>query len=516
MTNTLFILLYSPLIVLTLVLLIACLQKYKLNPFVGRCILFCFILLGWQVCELMVYLVPDRDVIRYVVDLKLIFIAYIAVVIFMMVAAFYRLDRWFPWWLLLGVLTIPTITAALAVTSPLHGLLMKQFEVTVLSPMIELVCIRTGWFYVHALYSQVLIAGIAVMVIRNYKRLPRAYRGGTPFMVISLIFYFVCSTIEICGLDKGYPLDFTLISTAICGFMFYLALLANGKTDYLQIERREIFNYLDEGILILDQNGRIIDMNQTARKLLLPAGADIAHITFKDFLNEQCEAGRIIKKRYGSSRKEDLILLTEMYPQVYEIKGRVIKGGEDQYAGRYIILTNVTNNRLFMERLRVIAGVDLLTGLPNRYRYQELLRELDCAKNLPLSIIMGDVNDLKEVNDTYGHYEGDSLLRVAGETLMRCCPENGYVARIGGDEFIMLLPICPKSKAAAIIEEIRYVLRNNPTGSHAPEIAFGYATKTDPSENISFLINEADQRMYRDKRGHLHRMDFWKEGGQLE
>ncbi len=81
-----------------------------------------------------------------------------------------------------------------------------------------------------------------------------------------------------------------------------------------------------------------------------------------------------------------------------------------------------------------------MTGLYNRRFYEEKIKRLDTTRNLPISIIMGDVNNLKVINDRFGHEKGDELLVKAAEAIHNVCRTDDIAARWGGDEFVILLP----------------------------------------------------------------------------
>ncbi len=103
------------------------------------------------------------------------------------------------------------------------------------------------------------------------------------------------------------------------------------------------------------------------------------------------------------------------------------------------------------------------------------------------------------MNDTLGHSHGDSLLISVSDTLKRHCPDKGYVSRIGGDEFVMLIPNCDSDEAVQIIESINSDLSRISTVNTKASIALGHSTKRDVSENINQLINLADINMYSEK-----------------
>ena len=109
------------------------------------------------------------------------------------------------------------------------------------------------------------------------------------------------------------------------------------------------------------------------------------------------------------------------------------------------------------ERIRYLSFNDPLTGLYNRAFFQEELKRLDTPRQLPMSIIMGDLNSLKLINDAFGHHKGDAVLKAAADVLRASCRHEDIIARLGGDEFVVLLPMT----SAEIAEEICNRIKNN-------------------------------------------------------
>lgn len=166
------------------------------------------------------------------------------------------------------------------------------------------------------------------------------------------------------------------------------------------------------------------------------------------------------------------------------------------------ISVNITERKKIEEQIRYLSFHDPLTGLYNRFFFQEELKRLDVPRQLPLSIIMGDVNNLKLVNDAFGHETGDELLRRMASILMSACRKEDVITRWGGDEFLILLPRTPASAAREIVERIRHLCREDSKKDvpYIPlSISLGYATKEKSEEDIRGVLNEAESRMYRNK-----------------
>lgn len=162
-------------------------------------------------------------------------------------------------------------------------------------------------------------------------------------------------------------------------------------------------------------------------------------------------------------------------------------------------LTDITARKEKEERIRYLSYHDQLTGLYNRRFYEEALRRLDEEGNLPISLIMADVNGLKLTNDAFGHLAGDELLQAVAAIIKSACRAGDVVARIGGDEFVLLLPRTEEQQAAEIVQRLKEAARLQKRGSTVVSISFGWGTKTQAEEKINRIYVQAEDMMYRHK-----------------
>ncbi|HDK27161.1 MAG TPA: diguanylate cyclase [Candidatus Atribacteria bacterium] len=153
------------------------------------------------------------------------------------------------------------------------------------------------------------------------------------------------------------------------------------------------------------------------------------------------------------------------------------------------------------ERIRYLSFHDILTGLYNRAYFEEELKRYDSSRYYPLSIVMIDVNRLKVVNDTFGHQEGDRLLKHLSQLLTSVSRQGDILARIGGDEFAILLPSTTSEEVQKFCERVKKTcLQDKITPVYLrPNIALGYITQNEEHKDINSLFREADRNMYKDK-----------------
>lgn len=156
--------------------------------------------------------------------------------------------------------------------------------------------------------------------------------------------------------------------------------------------------------------------------------------------------------------------------------------------------------RLVEEKILYVSIHDPLTDLYNRGYFEEEMARAERGRNFPISIMMGDLDGLKRINDTLGHAIGDRLIRDAANVLRQAVRSCDVVARLGGDEFALILPGADAVSAARVVDRIREIETefNGEPREYQVRFSIGFAT-AEAGEPLVETLKSADERMYGDK-----------------
>ncbi len=166
----------------------------------------------------------------------------------------------------------------------------------------------------------------------------------------------------------------------------------------------------------------------------------------------------------------------------------------------YGYISDITELKSKQNEIEYLSFHDSLTGLYNRRYMEDAMGRLDHGRQLPLSVIMLDVNGLKLMNDAFGHAEGDALLEAVARILKKSCRADDLIGRVGGDEFLVLLPMTSEAEAESILDRILKVAEEETEGILPVSVAVGLATKTETDQSLEAVQKHADHQMYKDKR----------------
>ncbi len=268
-----------------------------------------------------------------------------------------------------------------------------------------------------------------------------------------------------------------------------------------------VFNTIPDATLIFERsNGKIIAVNDSfteifgyTRKQVLDK--TILEISIYKELNVYL---RVMKKflKQGFCINEEVVFMCHdgtTFVGLVSIKG-VIKDGVSCISS---YIRDITIQKAKEQEAFYIANHDQLTGLYNRNFYDSELVRLDHEEFYPLTILIGDINGLKLINDAFGHKVGDIVITEIAERISSNCSENEILCRIGGDEFACLIPNTDEKEAYEKLIKIQIACESCGK-TYLEKVSFsnfslGFATKVSKEENINDIIKLAEDHMHRRK-----------------
>ena len=251
-------------------------------------------------------------------------------------------------------------------------------------------------------------------------------------------------------------------------------------------------------IRVLDVNQKTLDLFQASDKETLLGNLDKV---FRDemrhhFTNELVDMwdGRTFYEREGVN-----FALSGDAVHV-QLAWTLMPGSEDDFSWVLVALQDITARKKAEEYLRYLGTHDVMTGLYNRAFFEETLQELEVKRNDPISVIIIDLNNLKPVNDVFGHHTGDKLIRRTAEVLIASVGKAYVTARIGGDEFSIIMPGTRLNEAEEMMERIQSLVVMNNKYYRDPELSLSLgAAVSEPGLSLEKVISNADNEMYQNK-----------------
>lgn len=258
-------------------------------------------------------------------------------------------------------------------------------------------------------------------------------------------------------------------------------------------------------IYLHDDKGNILDVNQkaisnigyTKEELKNMQVFDLHPDSDEEIYNEdiiieswkKCEVGKTVNFEVKHLSKNGKIIPVEINT------GRVENNGEEYMLA---FVRDISLRKEKTEKIEYLSYHDFLTGLYNRRYFSKELAKIS-EEMLPLSILMGDLNGLKIVNNSHGHSAGDKILVKAAEILEQSIPETAVLARFGGDEFAVMLPNTDNKEAHVVLDSIKDKCSQTEDDDFVISIGMGVSTMLDITEDIEKIFKKADREMNQNK-----------------
>ena len=486
---------------------------------------------AWALCHLAGMTATSLDGKVLVARIEYVPAALAPVVLAWFGFAFVRRRRELRRWPMLLLYALTLVTLVLALRGPEPGALFRNPRLVARDGVVGLVLDPGPWHWVHLAVRAAAVVGTAVVLGGHLARRPGSRLRSLVVAAAAALALgptlFHLSTRPGAWWTNVSSAGFALATTVLASGLLRHRLLGLGP-----VARTLVMEELRDPVVVLDEKGRIVDVNREAEQVLglepygpvpLPLGTlwassrpepDQVHrvvlATAPDGGGDDEEGGGegVEEDRGGGPERTFEVTITPLGGS----------GGE----GRSALLLRDVTVRDRMERelrrthealrdanreLERLAHTDGLTGLANRrYFMDRLSSELERSDRYerPLSLIVLDLDHFKEVNDTHGHAAGDAVLKAAAEALRSVCRDVDVPARVGGEEMALLLPETARSGARTVAERVRVRIERRthtaPDGAtFGVTASLGVAAAGAGARTAEELLQRADEALYRAK-----------------
>lgn len=282
--------------------------------------------------------------------------------------------------------------------------------------------------------------------------------------------------------------------------------------DELFIEKETLKTTLmsmGDGVIATDEDGLVVLMNPIAERL--------TGYTFKEAKGQPFDKVFYIIDEHSREKHDSLVyeilktgrtlelekdtLLMNKYGKEIPVEDSAapIRNSEGQVKGAVVVFRDHTAEKERIRQIEYLSFHDQLTDLYNRRFLEEELKRLNTDRNFPLSVLVMDVNGLKLMNDAFGHSKGDELLKKVAQIIRQQTRADDIIARVGGDEFTILLPKTSMKEVEIVVDRISTGLSRFKVGGMPVTASFGWEAKHRREEPTEHILKKAEEKMYRQK-----------------
>jgi diguanylate cyclase (GGDEF)-like protein/PAS domain S-box-containing protein len=276
--------------------------------------------------------------------------------------------------------------------------------------------------------------------------------------------------------------------------------------DYLDT----VLNSMSDAVLVTAPDGRIRTVNSAATELLGRTAGELIGVEFESLVAEPHAPAFSIEHALGEPC-ETVVATARGQTIPVSVNASTLASTDPAFQGHIFVLRDITDRKRAERRIRYLARFDMLTKMPNRMQFQHLLHQAitRCLRqSRGLTLLYVDVDNFKEINDTFGHAAGDRVLETLSERLTRALPKESVIGRLAGDEFAVFVEANGDAheqheQAATLARQLlASVARPLHVGEHeiVLTVSVGIAACPRDADNVIDLIRNADAAMYHAKR----------------
>jgi diguanylate cyclase (GGDEF)-like protein/PAS domain S-box-containing protein len=383
---------------------------------------------------------------------------------------------------------------------------------------------RGPWYMVWLVYSYTLnFVGLGLLVRRaiQYRNI---YRRQTYVLIAAVAFPALVNLLYQVVPGMSLHIDLTPITFTLTAALIAVGVFGFRIFDLIPIARHSVLEHIPEMVFVVDAHDIVVDANSIAQQML---GKSMDEIIGKDPLEVFRNWPELLQRFLTANETRDEIQIPGNPPRTLEVMVTALYNSANQLQGRVIVAHDITEHKWLendltfanealtrqleeinklRDELQEQAIRDPLTNAYNRrYLAEFLTLELSRAERekTPLSIVIMDVDNFKQFNDTYGHKCGDMVLQRIAEFLAQHTRKGDVVCRYGGEEFVILMPGAPLETAYERAEMWRQVFSETAIEYDGMKLfatfSAGAASYPDHGGTDEAVLQSADRALYRSK-----------------
>lgn len=359
------------------------------------------------------------------------------------------------------------------------------------------------WYYFYIVYNIILtslgvvLLGIKLKTVRKDEKQRCILITIAALLFISLNMYRNLITSS-----NGFWLS-PILSTASLTLIF-LTFYYNEDIITISTGRDKLLDSLLFPIFLLDKNNGVVYANQVGQELFgkdkILRSRDFSRADIFDLFSVYASYDTLIS--LAEKNHKYIVLQNKVSGQIYYCQEKfIVHGTKNKVDGKILLFFTIDSMAKMFSSLKDKAYRDLLCGCYNRHYWEERKKQQIQESELPLTCFVFDVDNLKYVNDTFGHDSGDDYIFLSYSEIIKHFPSTNQCIRMGGDEFLLILQNCTFEQSQGIYKKIKEGFASHKTREgYTPSVSIGYATATKLPVDWNSLIQEADDAMYADKK----------------
>lgn len=440
--------------------------------------------------------------IQFFLKLEYFGVAFIPVFWFLLAYRF-RFQKSYDIKIILIVFFIPFLTLAISSTNEFHHLLYKEISVIKYKTLYVAELKKGTWYIVSSAYSYLALVSGQILFFKTWRESKSNKKIQAKLLFIGSVFPLVLSVIYLMGFTPG-KIDPMPLSYMIVSLFYYTAVFKYDFLEMKEVIRETSFEQINEGIIVTDNKGRLIDFNNTSKTVFSCININNIGLNLKN-LSEFIYSEN--KTLYEVKHKG----------KYYEFRTTLIKENQ-KISGKIYIFQDITEKKAMLNKLQYNAKYDFLSQVYNRHELFELA-EIELYKSQrykrALSLLMLDIDFFKKINDTYGHIAGDIVIKELSAKCRERLRPSDIIGRYGGEEFLILLTETPLVNAVVIAEDIRNIIEKSEILFEDKRIkitiSIGVASSSGLKKiELEELINNGDKALYLAKNNGRNRIEIFE------